>query len=73
MAWARGRQAADETPKAECLRRWPERGLRGITMWHNGSRVGVRVEDKNGEFIAGEKAAYEAWAEALITLERSTQ
>jgi hypothetical protein len=68
MAWAKGRQAAIETAKAECRRRWPKAQLSCRAVYFQTRREGFIVEAK-GRFIAGERSASEAWRTALARLE----
>lgn len=69
MAFAKGRQAMDETPKAECLRRWPALNLSCAARRYKG-RIEGFVITKNGQdiFGTGSRAASEAWSVALSIL-----
>lgn len=73
MAWAKGRQAASETAKAECLRRYGRLMLKCEARYYNGRLEGFVVtwDDLSyggKRFIAGAKSASEAWREALSKL-----
>jgi len=71
MAFQRGRQAAEETAKAECLRRWPELKLKGRTLYRNERREGVSIERDGGIFVAAAVSSSEAWSNALSKLEET--
>lgn len=70
MAWARGRQPAIETAKAECLRRWPDLQLKCTAVYWNTKREGfvITTPSRKG-VIAGERSASEAWTTCLAKLE----
>lgn len=74
MAFAKGRQAAEETAKAECLRRWPELKLKCKARYYHGRCEGYIVErEREGKarrvMVSGEHSASEAWRTALAVLE----
>lgn len=70
MAFARGRQAAEETAKNECLRRWPHIPLRCKSVYWNGHREGfLVVREDTGRTVGRAKSASDAWADALGFLE----
>lgn len=74
MAFAKGRQPAEETAKNECLRRWPELKLKCRALYWNGRIDGFIIE--RGEkrlMVAGERSASEAWSTALCVLEAKGQ
>lgn len=76
MAFQRGRQAAEETAKAECLRRWPCLMLQCRAVYHlYNHRVEGYVITKDdlsygGRRIVGRaRSASEAWQNCLANLD----
>lgn len=71
MAFARGRQAVEETAKAECLRRWPELKLLCYAVYWQGHHEGFVIEklrDQKRIFVCGCKSSSDAWRECLAKL-----
>lgn len=76
MAFARGRQAAEETSKAECLRRWPHLMLQCRAVYHlQNHRIEGYVITKDdlsygGRLTVGTgRSAPEAWRDCLVKLD----
>lgn len=71
MAFQRGKQAAEETAKAECLRRWPELRLRSEARRFGGKVEGYVVFSANRPNVnlGAARSASEAWRECLCKLD----
>lgn len=78
MAFQRGRQAAEETSKAECLRRWPHLLLRCKAVYADrgfGWRCQGYVITKDDLSYGGRRtiatglSASEAWRDCLVKLD----
>jgi len=75
VAFQRGRRAAEETAKAECLRRWPELQLQAEARYYEGGLEGY-VVFKNGDSsvsLGAARSASEAWGICLGKLEEITK
>jgi hypothetical protein len=76
MARQKGRQAAEETAKAECLRRWPLLILKCVARYYNGKLEGYVVIPGMSERLkplGAARSAAEAWSECLSKLEQRYQ
>lgn len=76
MALARGRVAAIETAKAECLRRWPREMLQCRAMYHpQNYRIEGYVVTKDDLSYGGRRTvgtgttAADAWQNCLANME----
>lgn len=78
MAFQRGRQAAEETAKAECLRRWPHLMLRCRAVYFDTRLEGYVITKDDlsygGRHTVGTgRSASDAWSNCLANLDEGEQ